>query len=136
MSESCIHKIERIWQILAPGQVFKTPDFLRGANFSISNIVSDRLKIRTKNDNIVSISKDAFVNALYYLNINGHDKKNPCEIRSSTNPELAGPLCRISRQVTSNVRCINYILPILASFNLVAINGNRPNTTWLLKLTH
>jgi hypothetical protein len=132
MGESRIQEIESIWPKLTSGQDFRTPDLLRGAIFSISYINNDLLKIRTRNGSIVAVSKGAFVHTLHYLNSNGHNENNPCEIRSSQNPEDAGPLCRISRQANNNVRCINYILPILAEYNLVGINGNRPNTTWLI----
>jgi hypothetical protein len=106
--------------------------FLRGANFSISNINNDSLEITTRNGSIVEISKNAFVDVVHYLNNNNHNQNNQCQIKSSNNPEIAGPLCRISRQYNNNVRCINYILPILAEYGIVGIGPNRPNKTWLL----
>ena len=129
MCNDCERKIDEVWRELRSGQTFRTPDFLRGVNFFLNHINNDYWIINPQN---IQISKEAFINTFHYLKSNDHYENNPCEIRSSNNPENAGPLCRTARRVNNNVRCINYILPILAEYEIVGINSNRPNKTWLL----
>ena len=129
MPNVCERKIDEVWSNLRPAQTFSTPDSLKGVNFSINHINNDHLTIIPQN---IKISKDAFTSTLHYLNDNTHNENKSCEIRSSNDPENAGPLCRIARQANNNVRCINYILPILAEYEIVGIDFKRPNKTWLL----
>jgi hypothetical protein len=75
----------------------------------------------------------AFEDVLNYLQTHAHNMHSPCQIRSNNNSRLAGPLCLIARQHTNNVRCINYVLPLLAKLGWVDIDSRVPNTVWLLK---
>lgn len=132
MCMSCKIDIDDVWLNLSPGQGFKTPDNMKGSNFTVQSKDSEIIKIRTKRGTAVPISRQAFENTLHHLRIHNHYLDNPCEIRSNNDRELAGPLCVASRDGNRNVRCINYILPILESFGIVVTDGKRPNKTWLV----
>ena len=132
MCMSCNIDVDHVWLQLLPGQKFKTPDNKKGSPFDVQSVDSGIIKIRTKRRTVVTISRQAFENALHHLRINSHYKDNPCEIRSNNDRELAGPLCVASRDVNRNVRCINYILPVLASHGIVEMDGKQPNKTWLV----
>ena len=131
MCNLCDHEIGEIWNNLLPNQIFRTPDTQKGVDFYLERIENDQLTINPQN---TSISKAAFAVTLHYLRANRHDEHNPCEIRSSNDPASAGPLCLTARGANNNIRCINYILPILAQHHIVGINPRRPNTTWLLQI--
>ena len=128
--KSCNLHIEGLWKILRVEDKLRTPDEQKGAIFRISEIKANSLKIQTEGSSTVPIQKTAFVAALHYLRQNQHNSSNKCEIRSSSDPAVSGPLCRVSRKYNNGVRCINYILPILASHGIVSIDGTRPNRTW------
>ena len=129
MCERCQKIVNRIWHKLQIGKVYQTPDRYKGKEFCIETITSQKIGI---NPQKVFITKDSFLAALHYLVQNNHNFENPCEIRSSNSREAAGPLCLASRDTNSNVRCINYILPILQDFQIVEIDPGRPNKTWLI----
>jgi len=128
MCNICEQQIEDMWGLLTIGQDFRTPDLQRGNNFHISNVEDTGITIMPQN---ISISRDAFKKAIHYLRSHEHYADNPCEIRSNNDSNLSGPLCKESREVNKNVRCINYILPILKKYGIVEIDGRRPNKTWL-----
>jgi hypothetical protein len=130
MCQQCEKTIDDMWRKLQVGQTFKTPDLYRGIDFQISKKDTDQLEISPQN---ISINKSAFLATVHYLRINDHDMDSPCEIRSSNNRSTAGPLCIAARDQNSNIRCINYILPILQKNVVVGINPVRPNSTWLLR---
>lgn len=130
MCDLCRIRIDKIWKKLATDQRFNTPS--ERANFYINNIAHNRVIIITENNTRINIQKEAFAATLNYLISNGHNIENPCEIRSNNDPQLAGPLCTAARQENNNIRCINYILPILAQYQMVGIDGTRPNKTWFL----
>ena len=129
MCQICENRVNGVWESLKVGQSFRTPDLYKGANFSIKEKFSNKIKISPQN---VSISKKSFSSTIHFLLENKHSFNNPCEVRSSNDRSSAGPLCIVSRDQNSNVRCINYILPILQENRLVGIDQGRPNKTWLL----
>jgi 2-polyprenyl-6-methoxyphenol hydroxylase-like FAD-dependent oxidoreductase len=136
MCNTCTQNINAVFQNLAVGQEFMTPDNQRPANFSISAIGQNSVTILPQNNGLI-ITREAFESALHYLVENNHTVDHVCEIRSNNLRRDAGPLCIAARDQNRNVRCINYILPILAHNNLVGIDGTRSrahprNTTWLL----
>ena len=129
MCQICNKEIDRIWNDLAEGHVYRTPDRINGVDFKIEEKATDKIKIKPQN---ISISKKSFLATVHYLLKNKHFEKKPCEIGSSNSRPKSGPLCIVSRDQSSNVRCINYILPILQKNQVVGIDSARPNKTWLL----
>ena len=130
-------KIDSIWNKLAVGQPYRTPDNAKGAVFTMVNIHRDFIVIETEGDpsknrrgSHVGITQASFISALEYLYANQNTQNNRCPIASNNKTSLAGPLCRASRIHNGDTRCITYILPILKKFELVEINGSRPNRTW------
>ena len=95
------------------GRQYWTPDLYKGKEFCIEEKTNQKIKIKPPN---ISITKESFLATLHYLIQNEYHFKNQCEIRSSNSRKSAGPLCIASRDKNSNVRCINYILPILQNF--------------------
>lgn len=132
MCKTCEDAINKIWENLTREQIYRTPDLNRGAIFKIIDVNKELIKISTRKTQNILILKDAFISTVHYLKENHHYKSNPCEIRASNNRNMSGPLCKASRDKNYNVRCINYILPILSRNNIAGIDGNRPNKTWLL----
>lgn len=124
--------LDNLWNQLNAHAAYNTPDNIRQTEFTIQAINQNPDSITISPQNI-TISKQAFLAALSHLTGNHHTQGNPCQIRSSNTPKKAGPLCQAARKVNNNVRCINYILPILAAAGIVGINGKRPNTTWLMQ---
>ena len=129
MCDHCDKIITEIWPKLEPGKRYRTPDLYKGKDFYIEEKTSQGLKIVPQN---VSVTREAFLSTLHYLIQNEHNFKNQCEIRSSNSRKTAGPLCLAARDKNSNVRCINYILPILQGFQIVDIDPVAPNKTWLI----
>ena len=129
MCEHCQKIMNKIWLKLKIGRRYRTPDLYKGKDFCIEEKSSISIKIKPQN---ISITKKSFLAVLHYLIQNEHHFKNQCEIRSSNSRKAAGPLCLASRDKNSNVRCINYILPILQNFQIVGIDPVRPNKTWLI----
>jgi len=95
----------------------------------ITQLNANQIEISPQN---ITVSRAALAEAVHYLRAHNHYAQNPCQIRSNNTPRLSGPLCSASRGVNANVRCINYILPLLSAADVVGISGQRPNTTWLL----
>lgn len=129
MCRQCDEQIDIIWEKLAVGQSYETPDQRRSASFQIIRIETDKMCITPQN---ISINKDAFKATLHFLLANNHGQLSPCEIRSNNRLENAGPLCRASRSSNGGVRCINYILPVLKCFGIVKIDSCRPNKVYYL----
>lgn len=129
MCERCKKIIDKIWPKMQTGRRYRTPDLYKGKDFFIEEKSNQKIKIKPQN---VSITKESFLASLHYLIQNEHHFENQCEIRSSNSREEAGALCLVSRDENSNVRCINYILPILQNFQIVGIDPVRPNKTWLI----
>ncbi|NOY60424.1 MAG: hypothetical protein GXO75_16050 [Calditrichaeota bacterium] len=130
--KSCELHIQGLWKHLPVDDKLRTPDEHKGVFFQIDDIDANSLRIQTEGGSTVLIQKTAFVAALHHLRLNRHDSGNKCEIRSSNNPADSGPLCAASREHNDGVRCINYILPILAFHGIVSIDGTRPNRTWIV----
>ena len=120
---------EKTWARLAVGQEYRTPDARAGANFTITNFNENLITIEPQN---ITISRAAFDATIGYLLTQNHYLPNPCKVQSSNSPQQSGPLCSTSRAVNNNIRCINYILPLLSAAAIVGIGSKRPNTTWLL----
>ena len=129
MCQYCEIHIDGVWLHLKQGQEFKTPDKIKSAAFSISLIDGNKIRIEPQG---IHISRKSFVASVHYLRIHNHYKDNPCRLDSNNDPALAGPLCMASREANHSVRCINYILPILKSLDIVGLKGDRPNSTWLI----
>jgi len=129
MCERCQKIMNKVWPKLKIGRPYRTPDLYKGKDFYIEKKSSQKIKIAPQN---ISITKESFLAALHFLIQNEHYFKNQCEICSSNSRKTAGPLCRASRDKNSNVRCINYILPILQNSQIVGIDPVRPNKTWLI----
>lgn len=129
MCASCEIRIADVWLRLRREQVYRTPDYQNSERFEIDQLAASSIEIAPQN---VQIARAAFVDALHYLRENDHHPSNPCEVRSNNDRALAGPLCRAARDQNSNVRCINYILPIFQNHGLVGIDCDQPNKTWLV----
>jgi hypothetical protein len=123
--------VNRIWRSFKQGDIYTTPDRLKGVAFTISLIEHDRIHILPQN---LIIHRNAFVATIEYLQQNNHTSGKRCEIRSNNDRIKAGPLCQASRKENYNIRCINYIVPILNKFGVVDCDGNRPNTVWLMEI--
>ena len=126
--EVCEAAINQIWQRLEIGRRYQTPDNIKHAEFEIADINDQRILIAPQN---IHINRRAFVATLDFLRSNNHSEDNPCIIGSSNDPKSSGELCTVSRSKNDNVRCINYILPILEEFKVVTTDGSRPNRVWL-----
>ncbi len=128
MCQSCQVHVDGVWQHLLIGNAFRTPDADRGKPFTIADVQARLIRIDPQR---ISISRTAFAAVLHYLRTNQHSSAaRRCEIRSSNDPQLAGPLCQAARAGNADVRCINYILPILQSLGIVEVDSSRPNSTW------
>lgn len=109
-----------------------TPDNVTGSPFSIGTTTNTTVEIITGGGTSININRQAFEAALEYLAANQHTEINPCQIGSNKDITQAGPLCVSVRNANGiNVMIINYLLPLLAQMGLVAIDGSRPNTSWL-----
>lgn len=111
-----------------PGKTYRTPDKFRGKEFVIDKATPHSIFIVPQR---ISINKEAFLKTVEYLRHNHHTENNPAKILSNNDPKLSGPLCKVSRDMNKNVRCINYIIPILRAKGIVGFNAERPNTTWI-----
>lgn len=130
MCRSCDVTIDGVWTHLAAGKEYSTPDGIAPARFSVSRLDASAIRIKPQG---IAIRREAFSAALHYLREYRHDQHNPCEIRSNNDPALAGPLCSAARMKNANVRCINYVLPILAALGIVSTGPARPNTAWIMR---
>jgi hypothetical protein len=131
MCNLCEDIVNAIWQNIATGQTFRTPDSTRSKTYRISGLEDNHIYITPQK---IEISRESFEKAIHYLKTNEHYANNPCEIRSNNDSSIAGPLCRASRGFNHNVRCINYVLPILKAHGIVEINGSSANKTWVLQV--
>ena len=130
MCRSCELHIEGLWIHLQVGQQYRTPDLERGADFEISGRTATEIVIQPQG---LTIPARAFAATLHYLRVHDHRKTNPCRIASSSDPDKAGPLCKAAREeMPGRQRCINYVVAILAQFDILGVDGRRPNTVWVL----
>ena len=126
MCQSCDIHVEGLWSHLREGQVYETP--ADGVPFTVSRVGEEKIHIMPQD---IDITQGAFSAALHYLRTNGHtDRESACEIRSSNSPTAAGPLCQAARAVYGGQRCVNYVLPILERFGIVAVDPVVPSRTW------
>jgi len=96
--------------------------------FDVTKRDSNTMDVTTAGDNSIKVPRAAFVGALDYLIKEGHVEGNPCEVRNKyDNP---GPLAQAA--AVNGTQTIQYVLPILQAMGLVAVNSNKPNTTWLV----
>lgn len=125
--------IDGVWgkiMKIDPSKEFKTP--AERSTFNVVETNQDGLTIRTSGGSPVPVTKDAFESALAYLLSHAHfDHTRPCEIRSNKDYEMAGPLCRSTREPKGTMT-ITYILPILEAMGLVGIDPSIPSSTWPL----
>lgn len=133
MQVKAITNINSIWGSLEAEQLYRTPDIRLGVNFTISEVDNDFIIIITHRGSHVRITRASFIATLFHLyEYEHHSYRTSCRIASNNNRRSAGPLCVASRTPNRGTRCINYTLPILKHFNLVGINGRRPNRTWYI----
>ncbi|MFT0213225.1 hypothetical protein VQ643_11580 [Pseudomonas sp. F1_0610] len=117
---------------LKKGNVYRTPDNALGKEFSIKEVTEECVVLDSSNNNAIYISIDAFTAANTYLHENKHDINSPVPLGGSQGDEQGGELCKTTRALNKNVRCITYIVPILAEFGAVAFTGTRPNSCWYI----
>jgi hypothetical protein len=125
----CEGRVQDFWGQMAVGQSFMTPDRIQGVPFEISQVGPASIRIAPQD---ITISRAAFDTTLTYLFHNGHGMDNPCLVGSSNSPAGSGALCASARGLNGNVRCINYILPIMQGWGVVGIHGGRNNSTWII----
>ena len=118
--------------LLQEGLQLRTPYNAIGQQFSITQVNQTTITITLASGNPLQISLAAFISAMYYLIRNGHDLTHPVDIASNNNARSSGPLCHVTRMQNNNIRCINYVLPVLESFGYVGISGQRPNSCWYI----
>ncbi|MBU0603971.1 MAG: hypothetical protein KKD25_16405 [Gammaproteobacteria bacterium] len=121
--------VSAIWHHIGDGQHYCGCRDAPGAGFEVRHDDDEQSVLVTPEN--IRISKKAFVAALQYLVEHDHDHHEPCPVRSNSHPLRAGPLCRATRDANANVRCIDYILPILASRRIVHLDDGPPARTWL-----
>ena len=123
--------LESRWNSVQAGQTFRTPDDSVGVPYSIASHGATSMTIRTDGGTDIRISREAFAEALGYLIREGHtSERRKCEVGSTYgNP---GPLSQaVSQANCGEVVVVAYVLPIQKEMGLVALNGTRPNSTWL-----
>ena len=121
------------WHTIQHGLNLSTPDNATGSPFSIAVVNNADVVITTGGGTSITITRNAFVETLRYLVINQHTDQSRCTIGSNKDINRAGPLCLVARNANGvNIMIISYLLPVLAHMNLVATDGGRPNTTWLV----
>lgn len=120
--------IDAIWHLIGDGQRY-APHGVSDIDFEILH-ETDRPFVRIVPHDI-RIARAAFVVALQFLIENGHDRLSPCEVVSDEDLRRTGLLCRATRDANGGVRCIDYILPILARRRIVAIEVAACRTAWL-----
>lgn len=124
--------IDSIWLRAAEPRQLSTPDDSASRSFDVTASSQSTITITTEGGSNLVLERAAFHSTLRYLILNLHNEENPCEIRSNDVYDLAGALCRASRDANGRTRVINYIAPILADVGFITINGNRPNSVWLI----
>jgi hypothetical protein len=125
-------KINKALDALNIGSIFNTPDNIRSVSFSIAGIDPGSISIILNSGNPLTVTRQAFFAANDFLINNNHNSNNPALIGSSNEDDESGPLCLATKEKNSNVRCINYIVPILTQIGAVGFSGNNPNTCWYM----
>lgn len=127
MCVTCNRRIASVWAAMQVRTSYCTPDAIRSVPFDVAAVLREEVRIVPQN---VRIRRDAFVAALHYLHIYGRGNANAVPVLSSNVRSRSGPLCDAARSQNYNVRCINYILPILHASAFVGIYHGRPNSAW------
>jgi hypothetical protein len=123
--------LSAVWPQICELRKLSTPDAAVGKSFTVVSFDQSSVDITTEGGSPLRIQREAFLEPLLYLVEHQHGQDSPCEIRSNQLDKEAGPLCRATRAVNSGTRVINYIVPMLATTNLVAFRNSRPNAVWL-----
>jgi len=120
-----------VWKALSEvGKTYDTPDLQNGSQFIVCDADINSITIKTTGGAHISIDRAQFHEALKYLIENGHlGAGDPCKIEASRSKP--GHLNRATSSLRSGTVVISYILPMLASTEIVGIDGKRPNTTWI-----
>lgn len=121
--------IEGIWSKIDLNLTYRTPSGSR--EFLVLDKTDSLLKVLAGGTE-VRVARESFVDAVQYLLRHGHVEDNRCEIRSANADSDSGPLCLAAKRANSGVRCITYILPVLAGAGVVEIDATRPSSTWVL----
>lgn len=131
MTQLVVQAIASVWPRVGELERLLTPS--KSSEFVIETFAHDWVRVLVGGKRHVLL-RSAFEATLKYLHLNNHDAENPCLIRSSNDPEHAGPLCRASRATLSGEygpRNITYVLPILQTLGLVDIKPVKPSSVWL-----
>lgn len=123
--------LSAVWPRICEHRELRTPDASAGKSFTVTRFDQTSVNITTERGSSLRIQRASFLAALRYLAQHQHGEGSPCEIRSNQLPGEAGPLCQATRAANSGTRVINYIVPILATTNLVAFRSSQPNAVWL-----
>lgn len=124
--------LESRWNRIQKDQNLRTPDQQVGVDFSVFEQNNTGITIRTSGNTEIPISRAAFAEALAYLIREGHlDGNRRCEIGSKHDDPGPLSLAVSAANGRPNQVVVTYALPILERMGLVAIDGNRPNATWL-----
>ncbi len=113
------------------GQHLATPDNRRSRPFRLDAVDRERGGLQVsplgnRNASPVFIRAAAVDRCLYYLSTQVPAGVHTPIQASQNHP---GPLARFTRRGNGGVRCLHYLLPILAAAGLVEIDGDsRPNT--------
>jgi hypothetical protein len=119
---------------LLEAEELATPDARRNRPFRLDQVDADRggLQITPLANGSASpiwIKADAVNRCLFFLESQVPAGESVSILASQNNP---GPLARFTRRGNGGVRCLHYILPLLARCGRVEIDGeSRPNTVRL-----
>lgn len=114
------------------GNTFRTPDNASGSEYVVTQVMPDSVSITPGTKaNTLSITKRQLEETYLFLLAHSVTASNPMVIGSNNRWEDASPLCRVARGGSNRQRIVNYILPILAHWNYVQIDGGRPNSVWI-----
>lgn len=125
---------DTLFQNIAVGQQFRTPDTANGRLFTIVQVRDDAYTVQTQSGNsLLTIGRINIERAYQYLLDHDALPESPIAIASDKVWDHAGPLCRAARGRAGTQMIITYILPVLAQLGIVGIGGTRPNTTWIIR---
>jgi len=122
------------WGAVAVGQQFLTPDDASGKTFTVTSVSGTAITVATGGGTPIALNRAAFAAAIGHLLQHRHvGPQSRCNIESNKDIGRAGPLCVAARNANGvNVMVITYVLPLLAHMGLVEVDGDRPNSVWLV----
>lgn len=124
--------LDAVWPTICEQKELSTPSSGRKrSTFTVFGSDAESVRIETTSGSKLKITRDQISAALKYLVDHRHDEDKRCKIMANNVYELAGPLCQATRN-SKQPMVITYIVPLLASAGLVAIDGSRPNQVWLV----